>query len=249
MERLRPLEAENAISILYDNRRAEPGLTPAWGFSCHISFSDDEILFDTGGDPSVLRQNMEAMKLYPGDIGHIILSHEHGDHTGGLSGLLEASHAPTLYFPKSFPNRFKEAVRYAGVTGVAIKEFTEIRPAVYTTGGLGRGLKEQSLILRTLEGLIIITGCAHPGVAEIVETVSQRLKERVYLLMGGFHLMGHSTAALADVAHRLDTLNVERISPCHCSGDTTIEFFEHRYGTNFIPGGVGARIPIPDRQR
>jgi 7,8-dihydropterin-6-yl-methyl-4-(beta-D-ribofuranosyl)aminobenzene 5'-phosphate synthase len=246
MERPRPLGTENAISILYDNRRAEPGVIPAWGFSCLISFSEGDILFDTGGDPSILGHNMEAMHVHSKDIGHIILSHEHGDHTGGLSGLLGASPAPTLYFPQSFPRRFREAVRYTGANGVAINGFTEIRPAVYTTGELGRGLKEQSLILRTVEGLIIITGCAHPGIVEITEAVVRRLEERVYLLMGGFHLMGKSPAALTDIAHGLDALNVERISPCHCSGDTTIDFFEHQYGRNFIPGGVGARIPIPE---
>ena len=104
-----------------------------------------------------------------------------------------------------------------------------IHPGVYTTGELGRSLKEQSLVLKTCEGLVIITGCAHPGIVEIVTHVRELFKENVYLLIGGFHLMGKSQKEIREIAKKLDELKVERIAPCHCSGDTARDSFKQYY--------------------
>jgi len=49
-------------------------------------------------------------------------------------------------------------------------------------------------------------------------------EENVYLLIGGFHLMGKSPKELRKIAKKLDELKVERIAPCHCSGDTARGF-------------------------
>lgn len=236
---------DNAIFVLYDNRAATADMTPAWGFSWLISFSDRAVLFDTGGDPGILCHNMKAMGVDIQHISTVILSHGHGDHVGGLSAVLGHSHPMTVYFPQSFPEGFEAAIRRNGAVAAAVDGFTEIHPGLYTTGELGIGIKEQSLILRTIDGLVIITGCAHPGIVEIVEAVNQRFEEQIYLLMGGFHLMGLSPAALTGIAEQLEALNVVRIAPCHCSGDATIDFFEERYAGSFISIGAGSVMPIP----
>ncbi len=236
---------ENAILVLYDNRAVIPQMTPAWGFSCLISLSDRAVLFDTGGDPGIWRHNMQAMDVDTERLSTVILSHGHGDHVGGLSALVGHSHPLTVYFPQSFPEGFEASLRRNGADAVALEGFTQIHPGLYTTGELGIGIKEQSLILRTIDGLVIITGCAHPGIVEIVEVVHQRFGEQVHLLMGGFHLMGHSRAALAGIARRLEALDVVRIAPCHCSGDAAIDFFEARYGGDFIAIGAGSVVPVP----
>jgi len=50
----------------------------------------------------------------------------------------------------------------------------------YSTGELGSWIKgeikEESLIIKTSKGLVIITGCAHPGIVEIVKKAKQMLK-------------------------------------------------------------------------
>ena len=58
---------------------------------------------------------------------------------------------------------------------------------VYLTGEMGFSIKEQSLILNTPEGLIVITGCAHPGIVEIVKKAKAMLNRDIYLAIGGFH--------------------------------------------------------------
>ncbi|MDZ7698509.1 MAG: MBL fold metallo-hydrolase [Deltaproteobacteria bacterium] len=236
---------DNAIFVLYDNRAVTPDMIPAWGFSCLIFLSGHAVLFDTGGDPDILRHNIEAMDLDLHLVSTIILSHGHGDHVGGLSALLGHSHPMTVYFPRSFPKGFEAAIRRNGAVAAAVDGFTQIHPDLYTTGEMGVGIKEQSLVLRTIDGLVIITGCAHPGIVETVEAVNQRFGEQIHLFMGGFHLMGQSSTALTGIARRLEALDVVRIAPCHCSGDATIDFFEARWKINFISIGAGSVVPIP----
>ncbi len=68
----------------------------------------------------------------------------------------------------------------------------EICSHVWSTGELGSFIREQSLIIETSKGLIVMTGCAHPGIVEIVEAAKQLLDRDIHLVLGGFHLHGAS---------------------------------------------------------
>jgi len=95
------------FSIVYDNETLSPNLASAWGFACLVG---DDLLFDTGGDADRLLYNMEAMGIDPLKIGSVVLSHDHGDHTGGLGGLLNTGVRPTVYVPRAFLRQFKADV-------------------------------------------------------------------------------------------------------------------------------------------
>jgi len=238
-------DAAHQILIVYDNNTLKGDLTPAWGFSCLIILPPYQILFDSGGDPSILLKNMHEMDIDLEKIDTVVLSHGHGDHVGGLSGFLRYQHRVTAYLPRSFPKRFKKEVRLMGADVEEVGESVMIHPGVYTTGELGGSLREQSLVLKTCQGLVIITGCAHPGIVEIVEHVRKLFEENVYLLIGGFHLMGKSPKELREITKKLDALKVERIAPCHCSGDTARDFFKQYYGDNYITCSTGLVIDMP----
>jgi 7,8-dihydropterin-6-yl-methyl-4-(beta-D-ribofuranosyl)aminobenzene 5'-phosphate synthase len=75
------------LTIVYDNE-AEEGLISGWGFSCYIKTEEENILFDTGGDGRALLHNLRMLDISSQEITKVILSHEHGDHTGGLFALL-----------------------------------------------------------------------------------------------------------------------------------------------------------------
>ena len=100
------------------------------------------ILFDTGGDAETLLSNMAALKINPHQIEIVVLSHIHGDHTGGLFGLLELNNALTVYLPASFPKDFKERVKTYGASVVEVQGPTETTPSVWSTGEMGTGIKE-----------------------------------------------------------------------------------------------------------
>ncbi|MBW1781413.1 MAG: MBL fold metallo-hydrolase [Deltaproteobacteria bacterium] len=238
--------SQNQLVIVYDNYTLKKNLTPAWGFSCLIILSQYQILFDTGGDPSILFKNIHEMDLNPQEIDCVVLSHGHGDHVGGLLGFLQHKRGIAVYLPKSFPESFKKTVREMGADVHEIGDPAMIHPGVYTTGELGVGLKEQSLVLKTDQGLVIITGCAHPGIVEIVDHATTSFNEGVSLLIGGFHLMGNSHKELKRIAEKLDKLKVARIAPCHCSGDGAREFFKQYYKDNYITCAAGLILEIPD---
>ena len=242
-------EPANQLLIIYDNYTLKKGLTPAWGFSCLISLPQYQILFDTGGDPSILLENMHKMDIDPQKIDCVVLSHGHGDHVGGLSGFLQQQQGVTVYLPGSFPEGFKKTVGSMGADVEEVSGTEMIHPGVYTTGELGSGLKEQSLVLKTDRGLVIITGCAHPGIVEIVDHATAFLKEDVYLLIGGFHLLGKSPKELKRIAEKLDGFKVEKIAPCHCSGDEAREFFKQYYKDNYITCAAGLILDIPNLKK
>lgn len=234
------------VTIVYDNNPFDDRLRTAWGFSCLIRLAQGTILFDTGGDTSTLLYNMNQLQIDPKRVDGIVLSHIHGDHVGGLSGFLEQNSAVTVYLPTSFPQSFKEQVKSLGAEVKEVHEAEELLPGVHTTGELGSAIKEQSLVITTSKGLVIITGCAHPGVADIIRTAKDIAPDdRVYLVMGGFHLSGASSAQVESIIREFRELSVEKVAPCHCSGDEARGLFEERFGEDYIESGVGKKIPIP----
>ena len=232
------------LTIVYDNNAYDPRLKTAWGFSCLIEYQGQVILFDTGGDPPTLLANMATLGIDPSRIERVVLSHIHGDHTDGLSGLLPiASDGLTVFVPRSFPTRFKDAVRIRAQL-MEVQESREIGDGVYTTGELGTGIIEQSLMVRTDQGLVVITGCAHPGIVEIVRKAKALSGDEVYLVLGGFHLGGKSRGEMEGILSEFRRLGVRKVAPCHCTGEQAIKMFRQEYGEDYLQAGVGRVIGV-----
>ncbi len=232
------------LTTVYDNYMHGTGLRTGWGFSCIVKASDRTILFDTGADSRTLLHNMEKLGLDPKGIDLIVLSHMHRDHTGGLEGVLERNPDVRVYVPESFPEGFKTGIKSHGSGLVEVSGSMEITRGVWTTGELGTSIKEQSLMVKTERGLVIITGCAHPGVVNIVKEAKRLMNERICLVLGGFHLSGTGDAELRSIMSSLREIGVEKVAPCHCSGDRARELFSEEYGNGFVANGVGMVIRI-----
>jgi 7,8-dihydropterin-6-yl-methyl-4-(beta-D-ribofuranosyl)aminobenzene 5'-phosphate synthase len=233
------------LTIVYDNNAYDPHLRAAWGFSCLIEYRGQVVLFDTGGDSPTLLANMTTLGIDPGQIEAVVFSHIHGDHTGGLSGLLPmAGDGLTVFVPRSFPARFKKAVRTRAQL-VEAHEPREVGEEVYTTGEMGMGIIEQSLMVETDEGLVVITGCAHPGIVDIVRKAKALSDDEVYLVLGGFHLGGKSRRQIEGILSEFRRLGVQKVALCHCTGEQAIRMFRQEYGEDFIQAGVGKVIRVP----
>jgi len=232
------------ITVIYDNYPFKPGLKTSWGFSCVVRGTEKTILFDTGGNGSILLSNMKKLEIDPQEIDLVVLSHIHGDHVGGLGDFLGQNAEVDVYLPQTFPHNFKENARNYGAKIFEVQESTKICENTYSTGVLGMGIKEQALIVRTEQGIIVITGCAHPGIVNIVKKAKDLLREDLLLVMGGFHLMGQSQGSIEKIISQFRNLGVHFVGPCHCSGDTNRQLFQKEYAENYINIGVGKIIHL-----
>ncbi|MBW2324375.1 MAG: MBL fold metallo-hydrolase [Deltaproteobacteria bacterium] len=232
------------LTIIYDNNPYGDRLETRWGFSCYLKGAEKVILFDVGGDGSVLLGNMEKLKIDPKTVDLVVLSHIHYDHIGGLSHFLMKNPHVTVYMPRSLPQSVKEKVRLAGAQFIDVHKPIKICKHVYSTGELGIFIKEESLIIKTRKGLVVLTGCAHPGVVNIVKRAKEMLKSDVYLVLGGFHLCWMKLSQVKKIISGVKKESVKKVAPCHCSGDLARKQFKKVFVKDFILVGVGKTIKI-----
>jgi len=186
------------ITIVYDNEAKKEGLRAGWGFSALIEGAGvSPLLFDTGADGPALLHNMKELNIDPKDIGIIVISHAHGDHTGGLSEILRINGIAELYLPNSFSRAFP------GRKVTMVKGPVQIRENIFSTGELEE--VEQSLVLKTDRGIFVLTGCAHLGMRSILSAAAKF--GEIYGIAGGFHGF-----------HNFEVFSgLSLICPCHCT--------------------------------
>jgi 7,8-dihydropterin-6-yl-methyl-4-(beta-D-ribofuranosyl)aminobenzene 5'-phosphate synthase len=234
-----------AITILYNNIAFDPRLQTDWGFSALVERDGTVLLFDTGGNGRILMNNMQVMGVDPARVRYVVLSHVHADHTGGLPAFLEASTQPPVYLLSGFGPSFVQSVRNRTQV-VEAEPGMEITPGILTTGNVGGSIPEQSLVIRTGKGLVVVTGCAHPGIVRIVEKAVELTGESVYLVLGGFHLGDHSRAQISAILADFRRLGVQNVAPSHCTGDRAISMFAAEYGENFLRTGAGSILRLDE---
>ncbi len=235
---------ELVITVIYDNYRYRTDIEPGWGFSCLVDFNNTRILFDTGADGDLLLENMDKLEIDLGSIDSIFLSHEDFDHVGGVLSLLSMNSNVIVYVPQSFSSAFKSEIKEAGARVKQVHEFMELKKNVFSTGELGTYKLEHAMVLRTRGSLVVITGCAHPGIVHIVQRAKEELNDKVLLVMGGFHLMGMDNDRVMQIINAFRSMGVQYAGPCHCTGDSPREMFRKEMGSGFVELGTGVKIGV-----
>ncbi len=164
---------------------------------------------------------MKKLNINPKEIDEVFISHSHFDHTGGLSVFLNENDEVKIYVPSSF-----RGVKRGEV--IEVTDPVEIHEGIYSTGELS-GI-EQSLVVKTKKGLVIIAGCSHPGVEDILRAASKFGKP--YALIGGLH--GFNDFELIK--------DLELVCPTHCTQH--IKEIKKLYPDKYVEGGVGTVIEI-----
>lgn len=229
------------IIIVYDNKIAKDikGLKAGWGFSCFIQTEEKNILFDTEWDGDILISNIQLLGINPKDIDLVVISHSHWDHCGGLARLLNLNKNLKVYIPTSFSKHLKKEIKKRANIFYEIQGLTKICPGVFTTGEIegsfpaGKiktSIKEQSLIISTVNGLVVITGCAHSGVNKISNSANKLGK--IYALLGGFHDFGEYNLLK----------NISLIIPTHCTKNK--KKILTLFPKNCAEGGVGYQLIV-----
>ena len=213
------------LTIAYDNEVYKKGISlkSDWGFSCLIETEDENILFDTGTKGNILLSNMEKLGIDPRNISKIAISHEHGDHNGGLKALASLVGDIELYrLAKESPS---ENMRL-----ISAEYPWEITEEVYTIGRLKDPVDEQALVLKGEKGWYVLVGCSHPGVEEILNATKQY--GDIVGLVGGLH--GFNNFSILE--------DLDFICPCHCTQHK--REIKELYPWTYAKCGVGRIIEI-----
>ena len=166
---------------------------------------------------------------------------------GGLENFLLQNPAVTVCMPQSFPDSFQQSVKDQGAVVKTVSKPERIFSGVYSTGEMGQAIIEQSFILDTPKGLVVVNGCSHPGIDRIVKKAGEICNKEIYLVLGGFHLGQASEERIQEIIRTLKELGVKKVGATHCTGDKAMELFRQAWGDDYVDCGCGAVIDLAQK--
>lgn len=233
---------DDSFTVVYNNVPSHNHLKTDWGYAVWIEIGGEVILFDSGTKGKLLQENFEKLNLDPTKISMIAISHEHYDHTGGLESILKQQKNGTKVY---LPNDYEPALKseFPKIKFLVNDRYRKIADNVWLSEiftDSNRGIREQALVILKGEQLIMITGCAHPGIAEMCASVQKHFPNKTFeLLTGGFHLMQKSEDQVAQISDKIKAIGFKNVAPSHCTGDNSIAVFEKLWGKNFVHLNLG----------
>jgi 7,8-dihydropterin-6-yl-methyl-4-(beta-D-ribofuranosyl)aminobenzene 5'-phosphate synthase len=233
------------ITGIVDNIKLHPLLKRDWGLSILVEDENKKILFDTGSDYRILEHNIKHLGLEQTleNIDALFLSHYHDDHTGGLDFVLENFNVKTAYIPSQFPKELINKLERKTEVNISEKP-SEIKKNIYSTGTFKENIPEHSMVLKTEKGLVVIAGCAHPNIENILNFSKEYFKDKLHAVIGGFHFYKLYEEKLFVRLDRIKKTGVEFLLPSHCTGIEAINVMNVEFKGRIIKFGAGSRIEI-----
>ncbi len=226
--------ANNISKVKASSLKSSPGL------SFFVSENNQNLLFDTGSSGEGLLYNLSALNIEPKEINRIAISHNHRDHTGGLVDILnENKNNIEVYFPNVVKEVSSEIHSSSRRVVLVKNPDAIIDKIIYSSGLVGLRIKEQALCINSKKGLIVLAGCAHPGIVRIVKKIKEIFNKDIYAVFGGFHMEAHPRFIIKALIRALRNLGVEKVGPSHCTGDLAIKLFKEVYKDNFVELNLG----------
>ena len=105
---------------------------------------------------------------------------------------------------------------------------------------------EQSLVMKVKgKGLVVISGCSHPGIVNMVKHAQDLGQDRVAVVIGGFHLGVVSQEVMEETIFHLKELEADLVMPCHCTGFRATCRMAQVLGDSFAVNCVGSAVELP----
>ena len=161
----------------------------------------------------------------------------------------EALPTEMRYYGGAPPEIIKFGTVFPGANIQLIDKTTELVPGITVIALVSdvpgtKELKELSLAINTPDGIVLVVGCSHPGIENIVAEAA-KINPRIHFIAGGFHLAVAQDAAIEKVATILhDTYKVDYIAPGHCTGEPTFAALQKSFGDHYLYAGLGTRLDV-----
>lgn len=236
------------VTTLVDNDVWKRGLSSSWGLSLyvetHVEDKQHTVLMDTSGSSNDLFGNASKLGVDLSTIEAVFVSHWHGDHCGSLSHVLPMLRRATPVYVPSVNHHGLRTIVAAGGSPKVCSTPMEFIEGMMSTGMIGGGINEHSLLINvTGKGLVVLTGCSHPGIINIVKRAQEVSgTDKIYAVIGGLHIS--SVHEGMHVAKSLRKTGVELLSPCHCTGANAKSAIAEVMKKGYIRNGSGKTILI-----
>jgi 7,8-dihydropterin-6-yl-methyl-4-(beta-D-ribofuranosyl)aminobenzene 5'-phosphate synthase len=157
--------------------------------------------------------------------------------------------AEMRYYGGMPPATMKFGTAFPGANIELIDKSTEVAPGITLIALISdapgtKELKELSLAINTADGIVLVVGCAHPGIESIVAEAA-KISPHIHFIAGGFHLVAAQDPAIEKVATSLhDTYHVDYIAPGHCTGEPTFTALQKAFGDRYVYAGLGTTLGV-----
>lgn len=237
------------ITTVVDNDVWMKGLSSSWGLSFHVeTFKKNKkqhtILMDVSGSFRTFHENARKLNLDLTAVEAVFISHWHGDHCGALGQVLPLiKHEVPVYVPSTDTLGMRE-IKNTGGNPIVCSQPIEFMEGLMSTGEIPISVSEHSLIINVeAKGLVVLVGCSHPGIINILKRAKQVSDvDKVHGVMGGFHISGTNVGL--KVGEFLKELNVEMASPCHCTGYDARNGIAQVMGEKYVKNGSGKTVTV-----
>ena len=234
---------------VYEDWSKDNQLISGPGLAYLIKTDSTTIMFDLGNnpdqaDPSPLTQNMSSLGITFDDIDAVVLSHNHPDHVGGFAWWRQRSFSADSQQRalRSMPVYLPEDMKHPEVDTMVVTQPVLIAPGLVSIGTLPfiepfplsilEPLGREQVLAINVEGrgIVLISGCGHPGLEAIVNRAESLFNEPVIGVIGGLHFLKTDEV---DLAPHIDILKQRNpvliaLSP-HDSSGSVLQAFESAF--------------------